>query len=170
MTPAPVTDALQLRDIHLPAAPSIWPPAPGWWMLAALLIGLLAWSGMVLIRRLRIRRRRRELLAVLHGLADRLERERSPDGLMQISVLLRRLALARFPRQQVASLSGLAWLHFLDESGGQGRFSQGPGRVLASGPYQRMLPSDFDVSAFVALVNEWVIHSDRKATKAGGAA
>ena len=27
----------QLRDIHLPPAPSWWPPAPGWWVLAALL-------------------------------------------------------------------------------------------------------------------------------------
>ena len=32
------TDLSQLRDIHLPEAVPWWPPAPGWWMLFALVI------------------------------------------------------------------------------------------------------------------------------------
>ncbi|MGH8629975.1 MAG: DUF4381 family protein, partial [Burkholderiales bacterium] len=30
---------LPLRDIHLPAEPGLWPPAPGWGLLALLLMG-----------------------------------------------------------------------------------------------------------------------------------
>ena len=32
----------QLRDIHLPEAISVWPPAPGWWVLFIGIIALLA--------------------------------------------------------------------------------------------------------------------------------
>jgi len=152
-------DALQLRDIHLPPAPPFWPPAPGWWLLAVLAvvaIGLLAWGIAALLRRRRIRQQGSQLLDALARLGERLERDPSPEGLAHVSVLLRRLALSKFPRQQVAALTGTAWLHFLDESGGQGRFVNGPGAVLASGPYQRSLPPDFDRAGFIALLRDWV--------------
>lgn len=148
--------ALQLRDIHLPGAPSFWPPAPGWWLLAALSIALLIWVGMVAVRRYRIHRRRRSVLAALASMEERFASERSPERLASISMLLRRLALMCYPREQVAALSGTAWLHFLDKSGGNGRFANGPGRVLASGPYQRSLPPELDTAGLAALVREWV--------------
>lgn len=151
-----VQSALHLRDIHLPGAPAFWPPAPGWWLVAAASIALLAWGAAVAVRRYRIRRRRQRVLAALASLEAGLASERTPEGLARISVLLRRLALMRFPRQQVAALTGTAWLHFLDTSGGNGRFAEGPGRVLAAGPYQRSLPPDLDVAGFAALVREWV--------------
>ena len=28
----------QLKDIHLPATGGFWPPAPGWWLLALILL------------------------------------------------------------------------------------------------------------------------------------
>ncbi|MBE0621055.1 MAG: DUF4381 domain-containing protein [Burkholderiales bacterium] len=147
---------LQLRDIHLPAAPAFWPPAPGWWLLAALLLALLAWLTVFALRRYRIRRQRQRVLAALANLEHQLASERTPDALAHISVLLRRLALMRFPRRQVAALTGSAWLRFLDESGGNGRFSEGPGRVLATAPYQRSLPPDLEPASLVALLREWV--------------
>jgi Domain of unknown function (DUF4381) len=153
--------ALQLRDIHLPPAPPFWPPAPGWWVVAAVLLALLAWGGYAAWRQLRLRRQRRRVMDVLARLESGLASERSPEGLAHVSVLLRRLALMRFPRARVAALTGRAWLRFLDESGGQGRFTDGPGRVLASGPYQRALPPDFDIVGLVALVREWVDRNAR---------
>jgi hypothetical protein len=53
-----------------------------------------------------------------------------------VSVLLRRLALVRFPPDQVAGLAGAQWLAFLDRTGGGGGFTQGPGRLLAEVPYR----------------------------------
>jgi hypothetical protein len=153
---ADVQPALQLRDIHLPPAPSFWPPAPGWWIVAAVLLALLAWAGLVVWRRRLLHRQRQGVMEVLARLESGLASERSPERLAYISVLLRRLALMRFPRARVAALTGMAWLRFLDESGGHGGFADGPGRVLGSGPYQRALPPDFDVEGLVALVRVWV--------------
>jgi len=148
--------ALQLRDVHFPGAPPFWPPAPGWWIIAALSIALLIWVSAVAARRYRKYRRRRKVLAALASLEQSFAGERSPERLASISLLLRRVALMCYPREQVAALCGDAWLRFLDKSGGNGRFAAGPGRVLASGPYQRSLPPNLDVAALAALVREWV--------------
>ena len=34
-----------LKDIYLPVEPHWWPPAPGWWITAALILAVLWWSG-----------------------------------------------------------------------------------------------------------------------------
>ncbi len=156
MNPTAAPQALALRDIHLPGAPSLWPPAPGWWILAALLLALIAWGVRVWLRRRRIRQQRQQVFDALATLQNELAGDRSPAQLAAIGELLRRLALTRYPRIEVASLSGGAWLRFLDDTGGQGRFSEGPGRVLADGPYRRHLPPDFDTDTLAALVRDWV--------------
>jgi len=152
----PVRTSLQLRDIHLPAPPEFWPPAPGWWALAAIALGLATWAGALLWRQLRVRRQRRRILALL----DRMERSSNgaatPEFLAQLSGLMRRLALMRFPRQEIASLTGIKWLQFLDRSGGNGQFSRGPGKVLAHGPYMRELPDEIDSRALTTVIRRWI--------------
>ncbi len=148
--------SLQLRDIHMPGAAPFWPPAPGWWIVAALLTALAAWGLLVVWRRQRLHRARRGLIDALVKLQADFARERSSEHLSRIALLMRRLALSTFPRERVAALTGRAWLRFLDESGGRGRFSNGPGMHPGSAPYQRAVPADMDVDAFVDLVREWV--------------
>jgi len=155
MNPA-AQPALQLRDIHLPAEPGLWPPAPGWWILAALLFILLCWAAWVTLRRYRLHRQRQRILALLNELEQDAADNATPEKIAQISILLRRLALMRYPRRQVAALTGSDWLSFLDESGGYGRFSHGPGQILATGPYQSALPTDLDTVALGTLVRSWV--------------
>ena len=151
-----VSDALQLRDIHLPGTPSIWPPAPGWWLAAVIVLGLSIWISMMLWRGLKIRRQRKYIF----GLLEQLEHSSGDTGtaeyLAQLSRLLRQLALTYFPTQQTASLTGNDWLKFLDESGGNGQFYTGPGRVLADGPYVRNVPETVDVHVLTTLVRDWV--------------
>ncbi|MEO5794030.1 MAG: DUF4381 domain-containing protein [Rhodoferax sp.] len=148
--------ALQLRDIHLPAAPGFWPLAPGWWAAIALLVLLLVGVAVLVWRRHQRKRAGRGVLRELAALEAGFRQAPSPDSLARISMLLRQIALAHFPRQTVSPLSGGDWLRFLDASGGRGRFTEGPGRVLSSLPYQRALPANLDVDALMALVHEWV--------------
>lgn len=152
----PAQETLQLRDIHLPETPDFWPPAPGWWIATAVMLGVLIWIGLVAWRHARIRRQRKHILDLLEQLERSPVDAGTPDYLAQLSQLMRRIALMRFPRRAVASLAGRDWLGFLDESGGDGRFRDGPGQVLAEGPYIRDLPDDFDSIALALLVRDWI--------------
>ena len=156
MNPA-ADSALQLRDIHLPPAPPLWPPAPGWWLLAALLLALLIWAGLLLGRRYRLRRQRRRILERLQQLDHELGPEQDAVFASEVSMLLRRLALQRYPRDQVAALTGDAWLAFLDRHGGDGRFRQGPGAVLAEAPYAPERP--VDRPALLELARQWILNN-----------
>ena len=99
-------------------------------------------------------RTQRRLLALLDELEETGKHE--SGKLAQLSILLRRIALMHYPRQQVAGLTGDSWLHFLDSSGGGGGFANGPGRVLAEGPYMPELPGEYDPVGVTALVREWI--------------
>jgi hypothetical protein len=128
----PLEQQLDLRDIRPPAEPSLWPPAPGWWLVASLLLLALASAGYRLWRGWRRERWRRRVLAELDAWQDETA---APAIAAGVSALLKRAALSRFRRRDVATLTGDAWLDFLDHTGGDGRFQHGPGRLLAEGPY-----------------------------------
>ncbi|MFW2373832.1 MAG: DUF4381 domain-containing protein [Gammaproteobacteria bacterium] len=102
-----------LRDIMLPDAPPLWPPAPGAWLLLAILAGII----LLLVLQLHTARKRnayrRAGMALLH----------SANTVHDVSVCLKRVALAIFPRQQVASLYGEDWVVFLNNSCAQCRFA-----------------------------------------------
>ena len=152
MNPSPLA-GLDLHDILAAPAPDFWPPAPGWWVLAVLLPGLLFVLTRYLITFRRRRRRQARLLGELQALSTR-----RPDQVVtQVSMLLRRVALMCFDRPQVAPLTGQAWLAFLDRTGGHGAFVQGVGKVLATAPYvatHNVTASDND--ALISLARQWI--------------
>ena len=161
MNPDPLTD---LRDWHLPDPVSWWPPALGWWLLAGLLlVGL--WFAMRGGRGWR--RQGSSTQAALRQLDD-LGKTLARDGdrrrfVVCVSQLLRRLALVRYPREQVAGLSGETWLAFLDATGGGGGFTQGAGRVLAESAYRAEASAErkVDPERLLRLAADW-IHAHRK--------
>jgi hypothetical protein len=155
-TPAanPLAD---LKPIHLPADPAWWPPAPGWWIVAALLLAALLVLGVFLWRKYRWRQWQETVLnEVDHAIARHNQRHLQIAGLSEI---LRRVALRRYPRERVASLHGAAWLDFLDRHGSaDGRFRQGDATVLANAIYRP--PNNTDPlrpgDPLVQLVRNWI--------------
>ncbi len=136
VTPAGSDPLAGLRDWHLPDPVSWWLPAPGWWVVAGLVLVALAGATLLWQRRWRQGAAMRAALRELKVLRGQLDAELDPSGFAAaVSVLLRRLALTRFPRERVAGLSGASWLAFLDATGGGDAFSHGPGRMLADLPY-----------------------------------
>jgi hypothetical protein len=157
MNPAQINPALsQLHDIHLPARIGWWPPAPGWWGLAALVLLLL--GGLLVWRYARKRNAWRRFAQA------ELARLRSLDApppvvIAALSVLLRRVAISRFPREQVAALNGEAWLAFLDTSADKaGGFQSASGRVLTSAPYRADAIEATALPALFDLCERWLKH------------
>ena len=146
---------LDLRDIHAAPPPAFWPPAPGWWLLAAVLLLVLAVLAVWSFRRYRAYRQKCQIMDEIDQLIHCYSKENITAFITGVSTLLRRVALRRYARARVASLTGSDWLRFLDETGGEGKFEQGVGRILEVGPYQ---PRTHDVPAEVllALVRRWV--------------
>ena len=142
---------LDLRDIHLPADPAFWPPAPGWWLASGLILFLLI---LLMAQGLKVWRRQRRRQRLLKELQTLSALGAGPELAARVSELLKRVALSGFERQEVAGLSGEAWLAFLDRTGGDGRFSRGLGRVLADGPY--LAKTQFDAKGLVALAGDWM--------------
>ena len=124
--PADPADLSNLRDIVLPPPVSFWPPAPGWWIVGA---ALLAASLFLLAKQVARYRRNAYRRAALKEL-DRIGPVADAATAQRVSTILKRTALAAFPRTEVAHLSGPAWLAFLDRSGGSDAFTSGPARML----------------------------------------
>lgn len=139
-----------LIDIPLPAAISLWPTT---WtsriaivVLIVALIAAVAWFAY----RWHANRYRRAAVAEL----DEIMRDpRATVGALEL--LVRRTALAAFPRQAIAPLTGQAWLAFLDRSYGGDGFSNGAGRTLAISPYTPPQPIE-NIGPLADLVRRWI--------------
>ncbi len=104
----------QLRDIHLPEPVGWWPPAPGWWIVAiiVLLLGLLTF--LFLRKRWRARAHRRSSQVLLTQYFEQWRRDKNTSRyLQQCNALLKRVALVSFPNQEIAPVTAQSWIDFL---------------------------------------------------------
>ncbi len=114
----------QLRDIHLPATGGLWPPAPGWWVLALILLAVLAAMAWWLQRR---RRRNRWLKTARRQLAALEQTARpEPDWFTALNTLLKIAARERYPEQHPEAMSGEDWVTFLLATSPRDRIASRP--------------------------------------------
>lgn len=116
----------QLAPLRLPETPPLWPPAPGWWLLAALLLALSAWGLYRHQRRSHAQAApapatppalepyRQSALETLRQLPRPYDGAPAGPWLQALNALLKRLCRARYPDSASHTLSGRAWLAFLD--------------------------------------------------------
>ena len=113
----------QLRDLHLPDAPASWPPAPGWWVLMALGLALIAAGLYLYLRWRKTNAYRRAALAALKDL------DLASDTLVLDALqLVRQTALSTHGASPLATLPGPKLVLVLDQFSG-GELS----RLLGSG-------------------------------------
>ena len=93
----------RLQDIVEPSAVPWWPPAMGWWILLALLVAALVCWAIKLCQVLKANAYRSRALREIE----------SAVTFAEMNAILKRTALAVYPRETVARLSGANWFDWL---------------------------------------------------------
>jgi hypothetical protein len=150
---------IPLRDLHLPEAIGWWPLAPGWWFVIAIAVVAIGYLLRAWIHARSRSAARRYALRQLDVIVQQYDQHKNPVTFgANLSELLRRTMLAYAPRQDVAGLTGDAWLRWLDRGLAQPVFESGPGRQILELPYRNPnteLPES-DMDRLVAAVRHRV--------------
>jgi hypothetical protein len=130
----------QLADIAVPDSVPWIPETWGWAALGTLVVAVAVWALLRWRRHREANRYRRDALAELTRLEGRLGDEAGrAEALAALPGLLKRVALAAWPRQDVAALSGAAWVTFLRRHGG-GAAPDALTRLLQDGENGKRMP------------------------------
>lgn len=141
-----------LKDIHQPAKVSIFPLAPSWYLLLALLVIL---ASIIIWLKLH-KKKKAQQIKQIYSILGTLEQNctSNKELLADISILLKRVAMWRFPDRQVQLKFGNEWLVFLDQTGKTTEFSSGIGKCLANS-YQ-FNANNNDYQALFNLIKKWL--------------
>lgn len=126
----PDIDLSGLKDIHVFAPPPVFPPAIGWWLVLGGVLVLLALIG-ICIYYWRKSPKRYALILLNKLQSEPLDMQEIG---VQLGILLKRVSLLKFKREDVAALSGQAWSDFLQKQG-QGALSKEQADFIASSAY-----------------------------------
>lgn len=130
---------LPLKDIHLSDAILWWPPAPGWWLLGAVIIGLILLLPK-LLRWLRYKPVRSLSLTELYLIRQNHQQQANQKQTLQaITTLLRRTVISHSGRIGHAGVVGDHWLKQLNQMSNKDCFTQAQGELLKHGRYQPIL-------------------------------
>jgi len=145
----------QLLDLThglvLPEPVSWMPQTIGWPVVVVWLIAVVVSIGWYSFKRWQKNRYRRDALAELASLE--VQAKMDPAAIAgEIAALVKRTALAAFPRQRVANLHGAEWARFLCESAGNDSQIQRAADQIAVAAYR----TDVDGNALVAPARRWI--------------
>ena len=106
-----------LHPLREPLPIGWWPPAPGWWLLAVLLLAAILVLGWLIVRRYRAKAYRRlALLQFKRLVAAYRQSGDARQFLTDTNALIKSVALVAYPRRQVAASNGASWLAFLNQA------------------------------------------------------
>lgn len=134
-----------LHDFYQPQPPSWYPQTIGWYIVFAIVALLIFWLVLYLLRHWHKNRYRREALSQLSHIEA-----------AELSALLKRTALSAWPREEVAALSGPAWLKFLDDSTGHPLFAEAPANRIEELALQPSTISSEDEAALRHASASWI--------------
>lgn len=160
-----------LRDIHDLDAIPWWPLATGWWYVIGLVVLVLLVAGI----RYRIRYSgimpgwRGDARRELRALKKALSHDDPRDVAGRLSILLRRIAMARSDRREAAGLTGDEWLQWLNAHD-TSRFDwEQRGQMLLTAPYMppAMEVQRKELAVLINAASRWIDVKDPSARQTG---
>ena len=139
-----------MHDLVRPEPVSWMPQTPGWWIAFSWLIVIIVILTWHRYRAWCRNRYRREALAMLRSIEANPVDEKQVAG--QIAILLKRTALAAYPREQVAQLYGTEWAQFLCEAASNDPVIGQTAEQLATAAYR----ADSDGNVLIAPARRWI--------------
>lgn len=142
----------KLHDVIPPPPIPWWPPAPGWWILFAVLCVMAVAGSIWLYKRrqhflaTRYQREADGLLDAIPDSADTLEQ------LQHIARVLRRAAISAYGRERVGTLP---WLE-LAVLPGNGILDEHSLALLGRALYQQLPPGTDEINALLAQARRWL--------------
>lgn len=151
----------QLADIHLPEAVSYWPPAPGWWALALIIIVAAVWLSNRAAAKSRQHKIRSQALAELEKCYSNHANgsETDPNTLKlrfvnEANSVFKRVALYHFPNDDIAGLQGDGWVDFIKEKGESELLDDSLCSALSHGRFRTSI--DIDVDKLNEFGKQWI--------------
>ena len=121
----------QYGQLIEPAAVVFGFGAPGWYVLGAVVMLLLMWLAGLLWRRYeRNRYRRQALKEILDSQKHYAAAGMEGNMLYETNMLLKRIAMARYGRNETAGMKGDEWIDFLNQSIGDELFDETDNKLL----------------------------------------
>lgn len=142
-----------LKDLHLGPPVGVRPLAYGWYFVIAGIAILLALTIISLRNYFKNRRPKREALKQLQALEQTYKADPNPNKIAyQLTILLKRVCFAYYPRTQIASLHSEKWQVFLGNTDWS--------KTLCRLNYEK--DSTEDISPIFKEIKHWIKTCDRR--------
>ncbi|MEY8766955.1 MULTISPECIES: DUF4381 domain-containing protein [Francisella] len=146
----------QLKDIYLPAKVSQWwPLAYGWWLL----LGLIVLAFIIFLIILHFRKKKNNykdsIVNDFRRAIEETQQNKPKEVLQNISVYLKRVALQKFPNQQIKTLHGEQWLEFLDSKMKNQNFKNTKANMLANS-YRAVELDKQTLNEILTVAEQWL--------------
>jgi hypothetical protein len=147
----------EMKDIHMPTTEiSIWPLAPGWWIVIVAVSLFLYFAIRYYIKFTESMevKAKKELEKIETKFAEHQDIKKLS---IDISALLKRVAIVKFGYNDIAPLHGKAWLDFLRMHFAETELDQSFSKIIAEAPYA---PDEYDFSKIFDTKKEKQEHVD----------
>lgn len=149
----------ELYDIEGLDAISWWPLAFGWWLVIAIpLIGIFLFFIYYYKRRIFKQSWQYSILNQLTVMQHGLRKDNTQASVIELSELIRRIAMHQYSRAECAGLEGKVWLEWLKQHDPNQFDWAAKGKWLIEAPYApnyKSIPKE-DVLNFIKAIRAWV--------------
>ncbi|MHC5110526.1 MAG: DUF4381 domain-containing protein [Planctomycetota bacterium] len=148
-----------LHDIVVPPPVGWWPPAPGWYVILFTTLALLLVAVIWVVVRWRANAYRRTAIRELQTLQQDAQDKPPAEVINAVASLVKRVALAAYPRAEVASLSGPEWVAWLNQHGKDAVWCDDAASLLAESRFRNRScapPDHAQCAALLEAAQTWV--------------